>query len=100
MVKLKLTTLRNTLKSIAESSKRFVSEKGNVKEVLKLLANDMSNGSLLLDDMALEHLKQKYPKSRELNEVIILRGRKSVVHPVIFKDINVKIIKRLQLKLK
>ena len=100
MVKLKLTTLRNTLKSIAESSKRFVSEIDNVKEVLKLLANDMSNGFLLLDDKALEHLKQKYPKSRELNEVIILRGRKSVVHPVIFNDINVEIIKWLQLKLK
>ena len=99
MVKLKLTTLRNTLKSIAESSKRFVSEKG--KEVLKLLANDMSNGFLFLDDdKTLEHLKQKHPKSRELNEVIILRGRKSVVHPVIFNDINVEIIKWLQLKLK
>lgn len=100
MVKLKLTTLRNTLKGIAESSKRFVSEKGNVKEVLKLLPNDMSNGFLLLDDKTLEHLKQKHRKSSELNEVIILRGRKSVAHPVIFNDINVEIIKWLQLKLK
>ena len=66
-----------------------------MKEVLKLLANNMSNGFHLLDDKALEHLKQKHPKSRELNEVIILRGMKSVVHPVIFNYINVKIIKRL-----
>ena len=66
-----------------------------MKEVLKLSTNDMSNGFLLLNNKALEYLKQKHPKSRELNEIIILRGRKSVVHPVIFKDINVKIIKRL-----
>ena len=60
--------------------------------VLKLLPNDMSNSLLPVDDKALHHLKQKYPKSRELNKVSILSGKKSVVHPVNFEDIHEKII--------
>ena len=38
--------------------------KGNINGALKLLANNMTNGTLPLDEKALYSLKRKYPQSQ------------------------------------
>ena len=55
---------------------------------LKLLTSNISNGILPLDDKTLSLLKQKHPTSSELNEEVLLRGKKPSVHPVVFEDID------------
>ena len=80
----------NTSKSIGELSKKsaLLIEKGNVDGALKLLTSNISNGILPLDDKTLSLLKQKHPVSSELNEEVLLRGKKPSVHPVVFEDID------------
>ena len=63
-------------------------EKGNVDGALKLLRSNISNGILPLDNKTLSLLKQKHPASSELNEEVLLRGKKPSVHPVVFEDID------------
>ena len=63
-------------------------EKGNVDGALKLLRSNISNDILPLDDKTLSLLKQKRPASSELNEEVLLRGKKPSVHPVVFEDID------------
>ena len=55
---------------------------------LKLLRSNISNGILPLDNKTLSLLKQKHPASSELNEEVLLRGKKPSVHPVVFEDID------------
>ena len=52
------------------------------------LAKDVSNGVLSINVKRLKFLKQKQRKSRELNEEIILSGKKPLVLLVVFEDID------------
>lgn len=54
---------------------------------------NLSNSVLSLDDKTLELLKEKHPKSCELNEEIIWSEEKPIVHSVIFGDTNEDMIK-------
>ena len=60
----------NTQKSIVELSKTFaiLTEKGNVNEALKLLASNISNSILPLDDKTLSFLNQKHPASSPMKK--------------------------------
>ena len=63
-------------------------DKGNVNGALKLLASNMSNSILPLEDKTFSLLKVKHPASSELNEEILSRVEKACVHPVVFEDID------------
>ena len=61
---------------------------------LKLLTSNMSNSILPLDDKTLSLLKQKHPALNDLNEEVLLRGEKLSAHPVVFKDVDEKMVKK------
>ena len=92
----------NIPKNIGELSKKFalLMEKGNVNSALKLLTSNISNGISPLDDKTLSLLKQKHPPSSELNEEVLLRGKKPSVHSVVFEDIDESMVKEAALKTK
>ena len=75
-------------------------EKGNVNGALKLLTSNVSNGILPLDDTNLSLLKQKHPASSHFNEEVLLRGEKPSVHPLVFEDIDNRMVKEAALKTK
>ena len=78
----------NTPKSIGELSKKFalLMEKGDVNGALKVLTRNISKSILPLDDKTLSLLKQKHSASSELNEEVLLGGKKPSIHPVVFED--------------
>ena len=92
----------NSPKSIGELSKKFVllMEKGNVNGSLKLLASNISNGILPLDDKTLSLLRQKHPASSELNEGVLLRGEKPSAYPVVIEGIDESMVREAALKTK
>ena len=63
----------------------FDVEKRHVNRTFKLLANNMSNVVLLLEDEKLKKRKSlKHPKSYELDKEIVLSSEKPLIIPVIF----------------
>ena len=48
---------------------------------LKLLTNNMSNGTLLLTDATLQLLKQKYPEPTEPPPEVPIEGPIRKIHP-------------------
>ena len=74
--------------------------KGNVNGALKLLASNISNPVLPLDDKTLSLLKQKHPASSELNEEVLLIGEKPSVPPVVFENIDKSMVREAALKFK
>ena len=74
--------------------------KGKIIGVQKLLASNISNGVLPLDDKTLIFVKQKHPASSEFNKEVLLIREKPSVHPVVFKDIDESMVKEAALKAK
>ena len=63
----------------------FDVEKRHDNRTFKLLANNMSNVVLLLEDEKLKKRKSlKHPKSYELDKEIVLSSEKPLIIPVIF----------------
>ena len=62
--------------------------KGNVKRVLKLLTENMSNRILPLNDKILEMLKQKYPEANKSPQEALLQGPTQPVHPIVYEDMD------------
>ena len=91
-----------TPKSISELSEKFplLMEKGNANAALKLLTSNNSTGILPLHDKTLGLLKEKQAASSDLNEEVLLKGKKPSVHLVVFEDINKNMVKEAALKIK
>ena len=66
----KRLTLNNDSKNIADVSKKFTKlmGKGNINGALKLLANNLANGILPLDEKTFNSLKQKHLQSQPAYE--------------------------------
>ena len=101
-------TIQVTLKSvnarnaIGEILKKFVKEmqQGNVNGEIKLLANNMQNGVLPLNETKLELLRQKHPKASPATESVLLTDDIEKVHPIKFENITGESVRKAALKTK
>ena len=64
-----------------------------IVRALKLLASNIYNGKLPLDDKILSLLRQKHLASIKLNEEVLLKGEKPSVHSAVFEDIYLSMVK-------
>ena len=62
--------------------------KGNVNAVIKLLANNMQNGSLPINNDTLDFLKQKPPRGKPAHEIILLIDTLEPIHPAKFESMS------------
>ena len=69
--------------TIVELSKQFKNymKKGNVNAALKLLTNNMKDGTLPLSIQTLSSLKEKHPESKDASIDILLTDISQRVHP-------------------
>ena len=89
--RMKISEKGMNIEKISLKFKNMVS-KGNVNRVLKLLAENMSNGILPLTDKTLKMLKQKHPEANEPLQAGVLQGPTRPVHPIVYEDINESLI--------
>ena len=73
-----------------ELTKRFTNLmlKGNVRQAVRLLERDASNGILPLNENTLKELLQKHPEGQPLHEEMLLEGPVEKVSSVIFDEIT------------
>ena len=74
--------------------------KGNINGALKLLTNNMTNGTLPLDEKTLYSLKRKYPQSQSAYEKTFINGEPPVIHPIIFDGINEELVGKAAIRTK
>ena len=65
-------------------------KKGNSNPAVKLLTNNMKDGILPLNNEPWNTLKEKHPKSENINDVL-LRGVPKRVYQIMFVGINEEI---------
>ena len=92
----------NTRNAIGEILKKFVKEmqQGNVNGETKLLANNMQNGVLPLNETKLELLRQKHPKASPATESVLLTEDVEKVHLIKFENITEESVRKTALKTK
>ena len=92
----------NTRNAIGEILKKFVKEmqQGNVNGEIKLLANNMQNGVLPLNETKLELLRQKHPKASPATESVLLTEDVEKVHLIKFENITEESVRKAALKTK
>ena len=88
--------------NIAKISSKFkdLMQKGNVKGVLKLLTNNMSNGILPLTDETFQFLHAKYPESKEATPDVLFQRPIRQVHTVVYDDIDEVLVMKAAVKTK
>ena len=74
--------------------------KGNINGALKLLKNNVTNGILPLDEKKIYSLKQKHPQSQPTYEETLINGERTVIHPIIFDDINEELVRKVAIRTK
>ena len=86
----------NTPSTVTEISKKFTREmhKGNVTNAMKLLADNMQNGILPLNQKTLNQLKQKHPQGKEAKLDVLVTDTPEQVHPIKFDAIDADLLKR------
>ena len=62
--------------------------KGNVNGTLRLLTNNMSNGTLPLSSDTLLVLHVKYPEEQEVHNEALLQDSVKQVHSIVYDDIE------------
>ena len=92
----------NTPSTIAEISKKFTREmrKGNINSAMKLLADNMQNGILPLNDQTLHQIKQKHPHGKDAHPEVLLPDIPEEIHPIKFHSIDAESVKKAILKTK
>ena len=75
-------------------------KKGNINAAVKLLANNMPDGTLPLNNETLNKLKEKLPKSKNANNDVLLTGVPQDVYPIMFASIDEEMIRRAAIKTK
>ena len=85
-----------------ELTKRFTNLmlQGNVRQAVRLLERDASNGVLPLNQSTLNDLRQKHPEGQQINEEMILQGPVENVSSVIFDEITSDSILKATIKTK
>ena len=92
----------NTLSTIVEISKKFAREirKGNIHSAMKLLADNMKNGILPLNDQTLHQIKQNHPHGKDVHSEVLLPDIPEEIHPIKFHSIDAESVKKAILKTK
>ena len=92
----------NTPSTIAEISKKFTREmrKGNINSAMKLLADNMQNGILPLNDETLHQIKLKHPHGKDAHPEVLLPDISEEIHPIKFHSIDAESVKKAILKTK
>ena len=67
---------------------------------MKLLAENMQNGILTLNDEALHQIKQKYPHGKDAHLEVLLPDIPEEIHPIKFHSIDAESVKKAILKTK
>ena len=86
----------STPSAIVEISKKVTREmrRGNINSAMKLLADSMQNGILLLNDQTLYQMKQKHPHGKVADSEILLPDIPEETHPIKFHLIDAESIKK------
>ena len=85
-----------------EITKRFTNLMltGNVKQAVRLLEKDASNGVLPLNEQTLNELRNKHPEGQPRHEAMILEGPINNVSSVIFDEITSETIMKAAIRTK
>ena len=92
----------NTPSTIAEISKKFTREmrKANINSAMKLLADNIQNGILPLNDQTLYQIKQKYPHGKDAYPEVLLPDLPEEIHAIKFHSSDAESVKKAILKTK
>ena len=73
-------------------------KKGNINVAVKLVTNNMQDLILSLNNETLNKLKEKHPKSKNVNNSILLTGVPQDVHPIMFAGLDKEMIRKAAIK--
>ena len=73
-------------------------KKGNINAAVKLVTNNMQDLILSLNNETLNKLKEKHPKSKNVNNSILLTGVPQDVHPIMFAGLDEEMIRKAAIK--
>ena len=73
-------------------------KKGNINVAVKLVTNNMQDLILSLNNETLNKLKEKYPKSKNVNNSVLLTGVPQDVHPIMFAGLDEEMIRKAAIK--
>ena len=74
--------------------------KGNINSAMKLLADNMQNGILALNDQTLHQIKQKHPHGKDAHPEVLLPVIPEEIRPIKFHSIDAESVKKAILKTK
>ena len=74
--------------------------KGNINSAMKLLADNMQNGILPLNDQTLHQIKQKQPHGKDVHPEVLLPDIPEEIQPIKFHLIDAESVKKAILKTK
>ena len=74
--------------------------KGNINSVMKLLADNIQNGILPLNDQALHQIKQKHQHGKDAHPEVLLPDIPEEIYPIKFHLIDAESMKKAILKTK
>ena len=74
--------------------------KGNINSTMKLLAENMQNGILPLNEQKLHQIKEKHPHGKEAHPELLLPDIPEEIHPVKFNWTDAENVKKAILKTK
>ena len=92
--------MSNTPSTIVEISKKFAREirKGNINSAMKLLADNMKNGILPLNDQTLHQIKQKHRHGKDAHREVLLPNIPEEIHSIKFHSIDADSVKKAMLQ--
>ena len=73
-------------------------KKGNINVAVKLVTNNTQDLILSLNNETLNKLKEKHPKSKNVNNSILLTGVPQDVHPIMFAGLDEEMIRKAAIK--
>ena len=73
-------------------------KKGNINVAVKLVTNNMQDLILSLNNETLNKLKEKHPKSKNVNNSILLTGVPQDVHLIMFAGLDEEMIRKAAIK--
>ena len=73
-------------------------KKGNINVAVRLVTNNMQDLILSLNNETLNKLKEKHPKSKNVNNSILLTGVPQDVHPIMFAGLDEEMIRKAAIK--
>ena len=92
----------NSQMNIEKLSSKFkqLMQKSNANGTLRLLTNNMSNGTIPLSDETLQMLSLKHPEAQQAHHEAILQDLKRQIHSTVYEDIDEDLVKKAAIKTK